>query len=223
MSEEIRSGKLISFEGGEGSGKTIQMNKLAEVLRQMGMNVFTTREPGGTPIGDKIRSILIDNGNYDMSPKTETLLFQASRAQIVEQVLKPWLSQGALVMMDRFLDSTLAYQGSGHRENPEVLMDLINFATGGLRPDLTVLLRVRPEIGLARKRDGDEWNRLDAYSRDFHERVYLGYDELVKTEPKRWRVVDAEKSIDEVHYDLLNVVTDFLRLPGVARLGIVDK
>ena len=184
---------FITLEGPEGSGKSSQIPPLAEYLRREGFAVFTTREPGGTAIGDQVREVLMSMRNTSMNARTETLLFCAARAQLVDEVLRPRLAQGEIVLCDRFADSTLAYQGYGHGNDLGVLRELLNFATGGLWPDLTLLLDLpQVETGLERKRSaGGEWNRLDAYQVEFHRRVRAGYLKMAQAEPQRWRVIDA--------------------------------
>ncbi|WP_322508382.1 dTMP kinase [Anaerolinea sp.] len=193
---------FITFEGPEGSGKTTQIRLFAEFLRARGYDVLTTREPGGTEISDQIRAVLVNLRNTAMHPRTEILLFQAARAQLVEQVIRPALSRGALVLSDRYADSTLAYQGYGHGYPLEELRRLIAFATGGLIPDLTFLLDVDPAQGLERKQREGEWNRLDAYDLRFHQRVRAGYLEMARAEPHRWVVVDATQSIEVIQSDI---------------------
>jgi dTMP kinase len=202
-----RSGMFITFEGPEGGGKTLQIANLAEFLQIEGYQVLTTREPGGTLIGDQIRAVLSDLTNTAMQPRTEVLLFQASRAQLVEQVILPHLGFGGIVLSDRYADSTLAYQGYGHaRFTLQELRLLIAFATGGLAPDLTLLLDVDVELGLKRKVKGGEWNRLDAYDLEFHRRVRLGYLELARLEPQRWELVDANRSPSDVQLAIRQIV-----------------
>ncbi len=193
---------FITFEGPEGSGKTTQIRLLAEFLRDRGDEVLTTREPGGTEISDQIRAVLMNLRNTAMHPRTEILLFQAARAQLVEQVIRPALKRGALVISDRYADSTLAYQGYGHGYPLEELRRLIGFATGGLMPDLTFLLDVDPARGLERKQREGEWNRLDAYDLAFHQRVRAGYLEMAQAEPHRWVVVDASRTIEAIQEDI---------------------
>jgi len=194
---------LITLEGPEGSGKTSHLRPLAEWLQSQGRVVYTTREPGGTSIGEQIRHVIHDLKNNEMHPRTEALLYQAARAQIVEQVLRPRLASGEIVLCDRYFDSTLAYQGYGHQVIPlEELCQIIHFATGGLVPDLTILLDLEVEIGLARKGKQAEWNRLDAFTVDFHQRVRAGYHALLKLEPERWVVVDAAQDWESVQRDL---------------------
>ena len=202
---------FITLEGPEGSGKSSQLPDLAEFLRGQGWDVLTTREPGGTLIGDQIRQILMRLDNQELHPRTEILLFLASRAQLVEQVIKPALREGKLVLSDRFGDSTLAYQGYGHGIDLATLRAMLDFATDNLKPDLTLLLDVDVEIGLQRKRKEDEWNRLDAYELAFHQRVREGYHQLCQLEPERWRVIDAMQPKDAVQLALRQAVMRFLQ------------
>ena len=202
---------FITLEGPEGSGKSSQLPDLAEFLSGQGWDVLTTREPGGTPIGDQIRQILMRLDNQELHPCTEILLFLASRAQLVEQVIKPALREGKLVLCDRFGDSTLAYQGYGHGLNLDTLRIMLDFATDKLKPDLTLLLDVDVETGLQRKRKEDEWNRLDAYALAFHQRVREGYHELCRQEPERWRVIDAMQPKEAVQLALRQAVMHFLQ------------
>jgi len=208
--------RFITLEGPEGSGKTSHMGPLSKWLESTGWQVLCTREPGGTPISEQIRAVIHDLKNKEMHPHTETLLYQAARAQIVEQVIRPQLAQGGIVLCDRYADSTLAYQGYGHRQNLDDVRALINYATTGLQPDLTVLLDVDVEIGLQRssqrRSHGGEWNRLDAYELEFHQRVRQGYLELVKAEPERWVVVDAAMSWQKVQSALRQVISDGLKI-----------
>lgn len=202
---------FITLEGPEGSGKTSHIPPLVEYLRGKGYIVFPTREPGGTSIGEQIREVIHDLKNEEMHPRTETLLYQAARAQIVEQVFKPRLKAGEIVISDRYYDSTIAYQGYGHQQELEEVRALVRYATGGLTPDLTVLLDVDIEEGLRRKKKDNEWNRLDAYTVEFHQRVRAGYLEMVKQEPNRWATVDAGKAWDEVQEDLRKVIEERLK------------
>jgi dTMP kinase len=183
---------FITLEGPEGSGKTSQLPALADHLRNVGYEVVVTREPGGTAVGDQIRDVLMNLENVSIVPRTEILLFLAARAQHVEGLIRPALQAGKVVLCDRFGDSTLAYQGYGHQTDLETLRFLLNYSTGGLQPDLTLLLDVPVSAGLERKLDNStEWNRLDALAEAFHERVRQGYLSLAKDEPDRWMVIDA--------------------------------
>ncbi|NCP87846.1 MAG: dTMP kinase [Anaerolineae bacterium CG_4_9_14_3_um_filter_57_17] len=198
---------FITLEGPEGAGKTSHIPALVQFLRESGYTVFPTREPGGTSIGEQIRDVLGNLKNTEMNPRTEILLFQAARAQIVEEVIRPRLALGEIVLCDRYADSTIAYQGYGHRIDLVELRRVVTFATGGLTPDLTILLDLDVEIGLQRKSKQQEWNRLDAYTVDFHRRVRVGYLELVTQEPQRWRVVDASRPWDVVQQSLRQEIT----------------
>ena len=197
---------FITFEGPEGSGKTSQLPKLKGYLQEMGHTVFSTREPGGTSIGDQIREVLLTNKNTDMHPRAEILLFQASRVQLVEQEILPRLARGEIVLCDRYADSTLAYQGYGHQVDMKVLRAIVGFATGGLKPDLTLLLDLNVEVGLQRRQKDGDINRLDAFTLDFHKRVRAGYHQLAQAEPDRWVIIDAEKSYEIVQKQMQTAI-----------------
>ncbi|MBM3150619.1 MAG: dTMP kinase [Chloroflexi bacterium] len=201
---------FITFEGPEGSGKTSHIPSLVEFLREKGYTVFPTREPGGTSIGEQIREVLHSLKNTEMHARTETLLYQAARAQFVEQVIRPRLALGEIVLSDRYADSTLAYQGYGHQQDLEQVRALIKYATGSLVPNLTILLDVDVETGLKRKKKADEWNRLDAYTVEFHQRVRNGYLEMVKQEPGRWVLVDAGRKWEEVQKELGSLLLEHI-------------
>ncbi|NTU74567.1 MAG: dTMP kinase [Anaerolineaceae bacterium] len=202
---------FITLEGPEGSGKTTHAPLLAQYLRQLGYTVFTTREPGGTQISDQIREVLTRLDNEGMNPRTELLLFCAARAQLVEQVIRPRIAQGEIVISDRYADSTLAYQGYGHGLDIDFLHRLLSFATGNLKPDLTVLLDVDAEVGLSRKQKEGEWNRLDAYAVAFHQRVRAGYLEMANAESERWQIIDAGQSYEEVQTVLFKLVASKIK------------
>ncbi|MCI0713273.1 MAG: dTMP kinase [Chloroflexi bacterium] len=206
---------FITFEGLDGSGKTTQIQLLTAFLRNQGYDVVATREPGGTAIGDQIREILHSLKNDEMHPRTELLLYTASRAQLIEQVIKPHLQANAIVLSDRFVDSTLAYQGYGHRLDLNVLRTILNFATGGLTPDVTIYMDISVEEGLKRRRraadDGEEWNRLDALALAFHKRVYAGYQILVAEEPERWVQIAALGSEVEIHQQIRDALLPRLK------------
>lgn len=197
---------FISLEGPEGSGKTCQLPDLADFLRAQGYTVVTTREPGGTQIGDQVRQVLFDLKNKAMGPRTETLLFQASRAQLVDEVIRPALAAGQVVLSDRYADSTIAYQGYGHQQDVELVRNIVHYATGGLQPHLTLLLDLEIESGLARRRNEGDWNRLDDYTLAFHRRVRAGYHQLAQQDPHRWAILDASQSLEAVQADLRRVV-----------------
>ncbi len=202
---------FITFEGPEGSGKSSHIPLLAQYLKDHGYNVLTTREPGGTPISDQVRTILMDMRNQGMHPRAEILLFCAARAQLVEQVIRPALETNTIVLCDRYADSTLAYQGYGHGLDLTVLRSLLHFATGGLFPNLTLLLDVEPRTGLQRRKNGGEWNRMDAFTLAFHERVRAGYLNLAAEEPSRFRVIDAAQPMDKVQADIRSTVLSAIK------------
>ena len=190
---------FITFEGPEGSGKTTQIKRLTEHLRVRGCDVLTVREPGGTSISEQIRAVLHSLNNREMQPRTEILLYCAARAQLVGQVIRPHLQSGGVVLCDRYADSTLAYQGYGRRLDLQTLRMILDFATGGLAPDLTLYLDIDVEAGLKRKKTGgDEWNRMDDLEVEFYRRVRSGYLEMVEQDPARWVVVDAARSAETI-------------------------
>ena len=204
---------FITFEGPDGSGKTTQARLLAKWLGEQGYQVVLTREPGGTDIGDQIRVVLHDPRNTAMDARTEILLYSASRAQHVTEQIRPALAAGKIVISDRYADSTLAYQGYGRGLDLETLQRVTAFATGGLTPDLTLYLDVPPEAGLQRRQlGGVEWNRLDAETLEFHQRVRAGYLELVRQEPGRWVIIDAARSIEEGQVEIRARVWDRLEI-----------
>ena len=199
---------FITFEGPDGSGKSTQIVRLAERLRAVGCAVLQTREPGGTTIGEQIRHVLHDLANTAMQPRAELLLYSAARAQLVGEVIRPHLNAGGLVLSDRFFDSSLAYQGYGHGLDLDLLRSIQTFATGGLRPDLTLFFDIEAEAGLRRRQHGaGEWNRLDAYALEFHKRVRDGYLALANAEPARWVRLDASQSVEDLAADVWSVVS----------------
>lgn len=198
---------FITFEGPEGSGKSTQITLLAEFLRQQGFEVLETREPGGSDIGDQIRDVLHDVGNDKMTSAAEILLYSASRAQLVREIIQPALAEGTIVLCDRYADSTLAYQGYGRGLNLDDLAYITRFATGGLQPDLTLLLDIDVERGLARRKNGgDEMNRLDLEAVAFHQRVRQGYQQLVAADPGRWIRINADRAVPIVQAELQEIV-----------------
>jgi len=177
--------------------------------------VVLTREPGGTAIGDQIRDVLHDLDNTAMNARTEILLYSASRAQHVAQLIRPSLAAGKIIISDRYADSTLAYQGYGRGLDLEMLETITAFATGDLAPDLTLYLDIVAKEGLQRRQlGGGEWNRLDAEALEFHQRVRSGYLEMVKQEPERWVVLDAARSVEEVQAEIRAVVQTYLKNPS---------
>ena len=183
---------FISFEGPDGSGKSTQIELLASALRASGHEVVTVREPGGTPAGEKVRAILLgEGGAVSVDPRADALLFNASRAQLVADVIEPALARGAIVIADRFADSTLAYQGYGSGLPLDALRAIITFATAGRTPDLTLLLDLAADQGLARKSGSGRTRFEDGFDAAFHARVAEGFRALAAAEPTRWRLLDA--------------------------------
>ncbi len=204
---------FITLEGPDGGGKTSQARCLAEYLHAENIEVLLTREPGGSPIGDQIRNVIMELENTDMDARTEFLLFSASRAQHVAEVIRPSLENGLTVISDRFFDSSLAYQGYGQRLPLDTLKAITNFATGGLIPDLTLLLDLPVEEGLHRREADGNWNRMDAYDFDFHRRVRRGYLKLAAETPERWVILSAEQSFDALQDEIRQAVMARLK-PG---------
>ncbi len=196
---------LITLEGGDGNGKSTQLPRIIEYIEQSGKKVVDTREPGGTDIGDSIRKILKDTRNFNMCPATELMLYAASRAQHIHEIIRVALDQGYVVVSDRFHDSSLAYQGYGRGVNLSEIELINNVALGGFTPDLTLLFDVPPEVGLERSRQEIESGARDqASSRfefekiDFHKKVRAGYLAIAANEPERFVIIDAAKSADDV-------------------------
>jgi dTMP kinase len=207
---------FISFEGIEGSGKTTQIALLADYLSVRGRSARLTREPGGTPIGDQVRKILLDPANAALDPKAELLLYAAGRAQHLAELILPALEAATIVLCDRFSDATLAYQGYGRGLDPDLIGKLDRIVTDGMRPDLTILLDIDAAAGLARARGRNSRNGLEAEARfenerlSFHERVRRGYLELAKREPGRFRVVDASQQPEEIQKEIRRIVDQLL-------------
>jgi dTMP kinase len=206
-----RHGMLIALEGGEGVGKTTQARLLAIWLRDQGFDVIATREPGATKVGMRLRAMLLDTAHTGLSARAETLMYAADRAEHVESVIVPALRRGAIVVTDRYVDSSLAYQGGGRSQLVEEVARLNRWATGGLVPDLTILLDLPPTAGLGRRaRSAD---RLEAEPTDFHERVRAGFLTLANAEPERYLVLDASRPADELSHEIQDRIRDLLPDP----------
>jgi len=207
----VMRGRFLVFEGPEGAGKSVQANRLAAFLRDVGRTVVQTREPGGTPIGDEIRAVLLRLRDEVVMPETEVLLLAAGRAQHVRELIVPALARGDDVVCDRYVDSTLAYQGGGRGLPLDDLRAIQHYATGGLAPDLRLLLDLPVEEGLRRRfADPESVNRIDQDDLAFHERVRAAYLALAADDPDGWVVIDASRSIDEVAADVVSSVRDRL-------------
>ncbi|VGO21353.1 dTMP kinase [Pontiella sulfatireligans] len=210
------SGRFITFEGPEGSGKSTQIRLLAETLEVQGIEVVCSREPGGTATGEAVRNILQhDAAGEPLSDRAELLLFTASRAQLMDQVILPTLEKGGWVLCDRFIDSTMAYQGFARGMDIDTLDAVNDFAIYGRKPDLTLLLDFDIELGFqrlaARYADGEATHdRFELEARDFHRRVRDGYHQLAEREPERFRIVDASGSVEEVASCVWDVVKEVL-------------
>ena len=207
-------GFFITFEGPEGGGKSTQVHRLAATLADQGYSVWTTREPGGTRVGEMIRPILLRQQQERMTAWSEALLFTAARAQHVAEVIRPRLERGEIVLCDRYTDSTLAYQGYGRGLDLDTLRQLQTQATSGLDPELTILLNLPVEIGLSRiPRPAQD--RLDRETPTFHQRVRAGYQEMAAADPQRWREIDAAADEDQVAKRILELVSQALQQAGV--------
>ena len=198
--ERNLSGLFITFEGVEGAGKTTQIQRLKAALEASGKTVCVTREPGGDPVAEGVRTLLLST---EMSSRAELLLFLASRAQNVERVIRPQLALGNTVICDRYIDSSVAYQGVARGLGAKTVQDLNRFATGDLKPDLTVLLDLDPEVGLSRQQTR---NRMEAESLAFHRKVREGFLEVAANNPTRFLILDALQSPDTLHLQILEAV-----------------
>lgn len=207
----MKRGFFIVFEGGEGAGKSVQAELLANRLCQDHQSVVVTREPGGTRIGEQIRAITHGTENVDLDPVAEAYLMAASRAQHVREIIAPALADGTIVISDRFVDSSIAYQGYGRNLGAKAIAALNVLAVNGAKPDLVILLDVPPAVGLARLENKvKRKDRLDMQQKDFYDRVHAGYLALAKNNPPRYVVVDATKAIEKVASSIWEIVTDIL-------------
>ena len=203
-------GLFISLEGGDGAGKSTQIKNIERFFEDRGCIVVHTREPGGTPIGEKLRDILLDKNNSEMDAVTEMLIYAASRAQHVKEIIMPAIDRGCVVICDRFTDSSVAYQGYG-RQLGGMVAEVNRHATGGLEPDITFWLDIDPEAGKARASRAGSLDRLELERMDFHYRLYEGYKALVNRYPDRIKRIDASKSPDEICADIYTHLEELCR------------
>lgn len=200
------TGKFITIEGTDGAGKTTQINLLMEYLKHEGFDVVLTREPGGTYIGEKIRELLLDTENSSMSYMTEALLYAAARAQHVNEKILPALNDGKIVVCDRFVDSSIAYQGFARELGFKTIESINNYAVNSLAPDITFYLDISPEIGIARKRDSKVLDRIEVEKMEFHNSVYKGFQELCNCYTDRIKKINADRSIEDISNDIIEEV-----------------
>ncbi len=210
-------GLFIAFEGGDGAGKSTQAAELAAALESRGMTVLRTREPGGTPIGEKLRSLVLDHGHGHIDARTEALIFAASRAAHASQVIRPALERGEVVLTDRYIDSSVAYQGAGRGLGAAAVRDLNHWATSGLQPDLTVLLDVDPAVGRRRRTAGDAAeDRLESEADDFHARIRTAFLDLAEARPDSYLVLPAHLPVAELARRILDRVAS-MPIPSPGR------
>lgn len=205
------TGRFITFEGIDGSGKSTQLQKLADVLTERAVPFITTREPGGTQLGRELRAAFLET-RETVAPMAELLSFAADRAQHVEHLIKPSLADGKIVISDRYADATFAYQGAGREFSEDTVNQVIALATGGLKPDLTLFFDITVETAIERMSDrSHNKNRMDEETAEFYSRVRDSYLGIARREPERFHVIDAERSIDEIHRDVVELVAQVLK------------
>ena len=208
----MKNGLFITFEGNDGSGKSSALQTVKQELLDLGYDVIYTREPGGSPIAEKIREVILDKENVGMDPKTEALLYAASRREHIVKTILPALEAGKVILCDRFLDSSLAYQGYSRDLGLENVLEMNQFATEGLYPDLTILVCTRPEIGMSRiKKDERDMDRLELEKMTFHNKVYDGYIALSEKFKDRIVVINGEQTKEQVLSDVKNVLYPFIK------------
>ena len=203
-------GRFISLEGIEGTGKSTQAKLLSDYLKEKGFDVVLTEEPGGTQIGLRIRELLLSVEHKGMTAVTELLLYNASRSQHIREIILPAISRGAIVITDRFTDSTIAYQGFGRGIDPGLIDSIDLIATERLRPDITILLDLDAEVGLKRNKGINKTDRLELEDLEFHQRVRNGYHNLAEKEPERIKLIDASAGIQEIHNRISSIITNFI-------------
>ena len=211
------NGMFITVEGPDGSGKTTQLALLVEGLRQHGYDVVVTREPGGTIVGNSIRSVLLSPEHHEMTPRVEMMLYAASRAQNVDQVIRPALARGAVVVCDRFVDASIAYQGYGLQYDLQEVQSINQWATNGVTPDLTFLFDLTPSRASERMKERGQLDRIESRDVAFHERVYEGFQTLLREHPERMVRIDANQSVESIQDEVLDLTLEQLNERGVAK------
>lgn len=205
----MKKGLFITLEGGDGAGKSTQIDNITRFFEEKGLVVVHTREPGGTQIGEKLRDILLDKNNSEMSPVTEMMIYASSRAQHVREKIVPALERGEIVICDRFVDSSIAYQAYG-RGLGDMVAEVNNHATGGLSPDITFWMDIDPAAGRARASRAGDLDRLELEKLDFHYRVYEGYKKIAESEPERVKRIDASETVDKIRDKIYGHLDDLL-------------
>ncbi len=207
-------GLFITLEGGDGAGKSTQIKNIKSFFEKKGLVVVHTREPGGTPISEKLRDILLDSNNREMEAVTEMLIYAAARAQHVRELVMPQLEKGSIVICDRFLDSSIAYQTYGRKLGD--MVEIVNgYATDGLTPDLTFWMDIDPDAGKERVSKMGDFDRLEMEERDFHYRVYDGYKKIAENNPERVKRIDATHSVEEISEEIVNYLEEICEKRGL--------
>ncbi|WP_214763092.1 dTMP kinase [Exiguobacterium sp. s146] len=210
-------GMFITVEGPDGSGKTTQLQLLVRSLTEKGYEVVVTREPGGTKVGNSIREVLLSPEHDEMTPRVEMMLYAASRAQNVDQVIRPALNRGAIVVCDRFVDASIAYQGYGLQYDLTQILSLNEWATAGITPDLTFLFDLTPDQASRRMKDRGQLDRIESRDEAFHQRVYDGFQKLLEQHPKRMVRIDANATIEMIQDEVLDITLERLNDRGVTQ------
>lgn len=210
-------GMFITVEGPDGSGKTTQLQLLVRSLTEKGFEVIVTREPGGTKVGNSIREVLLSPEHDEMTPRVEMMLYAASRAQNVDQVIRPALKRGAIVVCDRFVDASIAYQGYGLQYDLTQILSLNEWATAGIKPDLTFLFDLTPDEASRRMKDRGQLDRIESRDETFHQRVYDGFKKLLEQHPDRMVRIDANATIEVIQDEVLDITLERLNERGVTQ------
>lgn len=210
-------GMFITVEGPDGSGKTTQLQLLVRSLTEKGYEVVVTREPGGTKVGNSIREVLLSPEHDEMTPRVEMMLYAASRAQNIDQVIRPALKRGAIVVCDRFVDASIAYQGYGLQYDLNQILSLNEWATAGIKPDLTFLFDLTPDQASRRMKDRGQLDRIESRDESFHQRVYDGFKNLLEQHPDRMVRIDANSTIEMIQDEVLDITLERLHERGVTQ------